>query len=227
MRYDLLQQVHRQNAGKFALWFRGGLSPSRVTAAGWGNARPPFFKPALGLVAWGLVCAWSPASTISVVPVFEPISLHDTDMGGAITESGAALQADVCPRPMALTGAFPEDLIGAINTPHKLPTNNPNYQVPEVNLLRLCAVDVAADLRDDGLEVTLDISRLEIPPEVDLTARQVARLVLLAVRKTLEAYQAHQTETLKVVVRIEGATDGREPLADLATEYELPGTRTK
>ncbi|MCU0779843.1 MAG: hypothetical protein MUF04_01935, partial [Akkermansiaceae bacterium] len=165
--------------------------------------------------------------TISVVPVYEPISLHDTDMGGELAESGAALQADVLPRPMALSGALPEDLIGAINTPHKLPTNNPNYQVPEVNLLRLCAVDVAADLRDDGLEVTLDISRLEIPPEVDLTARQVARLALLAVRKTLEAYQAHQTEALKVRVLINGATDGREPLADLATEYELPGTRTK
>lgn len=162
-------------------------------------------------------------TTISVVPIFEPLSLHGTDVDGDITESGEALQAAVCSRPMALTGAFPEDLVNAINSPHKLPSNNPNYQVPEANLLALCGVKLAADVTAQRLAITIDIAALEIPEEVDLTARQLLKLTLVAIRKTLEAYQGGQTAALKVAVKITGASEGQMALKDLATEYELAG----
>ena len=56
------------------------------------------------------------ATTISVVPVYEPISLHGSDVDDIISDTGEALQATVLSRPMALTGAFPEDLVAAIRT---------------------------------------------------------------------------------------------------------------
>lgn len=169
-----------------------------------------------------LVAGSVAATTITVVPVYEPLSLHGTDGDEAITDIGEALQAAVMARPMALTGAFPEVLIDSIKSPHQIPTNNPNYKVTETNLLVLCKVDINGRMsQDNELLVTLDISRLEIPADVDLTSRQVLNLALIAVRKTLEEYQRPQTHPLVVTVAIEGAVEGKAPLADLAGKFTL------
>jgi hypothetical protein len=95
--------------------------------------------------------------------------------------------------------------------------------VAEANLLVLCGVELAAELVERRLEIGIDIGKLAIPEEVDLTARQLLKLTLVAVRKTLEAYQAGQPDPLKVVVKITGTSEGQAGLKDLATEYELPG----
>jgi len=161
------------------------------------------------------------ATTISVVPVFEPISLHETDVDEVISETGEALQATVISRPMALTGAFPETLIESIRTPHRLPTNNPNYQVDEANLLVLCGIGIGAVMDEDGLLVRFDVAKLEIPGGVDLTVRQVLKLGIVAVRKTLEAYQAPQSDPLAVRIRIVGTNEGTASLTDLDCAYVL------
>lgn len=163
------------------------------------------------------------ATTISVVAIHEPLSMHGTDVDGGITETGEALQATVGSRSMALTGAFPEVLVEAIRTPHKLPTNNPNYQIEEVNLLVLCDIGIRAELKDDGLHVELNVSRLSIPEEVDLTARQVLRLAQVAIRRTLEDHQRSQPESLQVQISIAGTDDGTAPLKDLETTYRIGG----
>ena len=163
------------------------------------------------------------ATTISVVPVHEPLSMHGTDVDEGITETGEALQATVAARPMALTGAFPETLIEAIRTPHKFPTNNPNYKVEEVNLLVLCNIGITAETKEDGLHVALNVSHLAVPEGVDLTARQVLKLALVAIRKTLESYQLPQTQPLEVKVAIEGVSDDTATLKDLETTYKLGG----
>lgn len=161
------------------------------------------------------------ASTIMVVPVYEPLSLHGTDGDEAITDVGEALQASVMARPMSLTGAFPEVLVDSIKSPHQIPTNNPNYKVTETNLLVLCNIGIAGKMTEDGLLVTLDITQLSIPPDVDLTSRQVLKLALIALRKTLEEYQRPQIQPLKVSVVIEGAVEGKAPLADLGVKFSL------
>ncbi|MEM9236366.1 MAG: hypothetical protein AAGB14_06260 [Verrucomicrobiota bacterium] len=163
------------------------------------------------------------ATTISVVPIFEPVSLHDTDVDAVITDTGEALQATVISRPMALTGAFPETLVDSIGSPHRLPSNNPNYTVDEVNLLVLCGIEIEAEVTDEGLIVRFDVENLSIPDDVDLTIRQVLKLGIVAVRKTLEAYQAPQTDSLKVKTRIVGTNEGTASLSDLDSEYELEG----
>lgn len=161
------------------------------------------------------------ATTITVVPIFEPLSLHGSDGDDAITEIGEALQASIMPRPMALTGAFPEVLVDAIRSPHLIPTNNPNYKVQEANLLVLCNIGISGEIIDGVVTVRLDVTSLEIPEEVDLTARQILRLAIIATRKTLQEYQRPQTQPLSVSIVIEGATEGKSPLADLGTKFVL------
>jgi hypothetical protein len=175
------------------------------------------------LIASGLLgtAAWS--TTIMVVPVYEPISLHGTDGDEAISDVGEALRASVMSRPMALTGAFPEVLVDAIRSPHLIPTNNPNYKVQEANLLVLCNVGISAEMAENILTVRLNIAELAIPADVDLTTRQILNLAIIALRKTLDEYQKQQTQPLAVNLLIEGADDAKASLRDLATKFVVGG----
>lgn len=169
----------------------------------------------------GLLAHPSTATTITVVPVFEPLSLHGTDGDDAISDIGEALQATVMSRPMALTGAFPEILVDSIRTSHAIPNNNPNYEVQEANLLVLCNIGISAEMTESGLLVRFDVAKLAIPAEVDLTSRQVLKLAIVAIRRTLEAYQAPQPQPLPVSIVVEGADEGTAPLKDLAVTFTI------
>jgi hypothetical protein len=176
------------------------------------------------LILVGLAfAALAPATTISMVPIFEPLSMHGTDVDEVITDTGEALQATVMSRPMALTGAFPETLVESICSSHKIPTNNPNYKVVETNLLVLCNIGVTSELSDGGLKVQFDVSKLSIPANVDLTSRQVLKLAIVAVRKTLEEYQKPQTGGLMVMIEIHGVDEAKSSLRDLSAKILLPG----
>ena len=176
----------------------------------------------LALAALALPCT---ATTITVAPIYEPLSLHGTDGDDAISEIGEALQATVMSRPMALSGAFPEVLVDSMRTPHPLPSNNPNYHVQEANLFVLCNIGVSSVMTETGLVVSFDISDLAIPIDVDLTTRQIIRIGIVALRRTLRDYQAPQPEPLNVRVRITGAEGDREPLRDAGVEFTMPGTQ--
>ena len=163
------------------------------------------------------------ATTISVVPVYEPLSMHGTDVDEGITDTGEALQATVASRTMALTGAMPEVLIESIRSPHKFPSNNPNYKIEEVNLLILCNIGITAETKEDGLHVDLNVAAFTVPEHADPPARQVLKLALVAIRKTLEEYQKPQTEPLKVQVAITGTNEGTASLQDLGISFTLGG----
>lgn len=176
---------------------------------------------AAALIAAILPCAVACGTTIMVVPVFEPLSLHGTDGDDAISDTGEALQACVMARPMALTGAFPEVLVDAIRSPHLIPTNNPNYKIQEANLLVLANVGISGELTSEGLVVRLDVAQIKIPADVDLTSRQILKLIIVAVRKTLELYQAPQTKPLAVSLIIEGADDAKANLLELGAQFVI------
>lgn len=161
------------------------------------------------------------ASTIMVVPIFEPLSLHGTDGDEAISDTGEALQACVMSRPMAMTGAFPEVLVDAIRSPHLIPTNHPNYKVQETNLLVICNIGISGEMSAEGLAVRLDVAQLNIPLEVDLTARQILKLAIVAVRKTLEEYQKPQPQPLAVTLVIEGADESKAGLRELGARFVI------
>ena len=109
----------------------------------------------------------------------------------------------------------------SIRSPHKFPANNPNYKVEEVNLLILCNIGITAETKDDGLHVALNVATLSVPEGIDLTGRQVLKLALVAIRKTLEEYQKPQTEPLKVHVGITGTDEGTATLQDLGLDFTL------
>lgn len=173
------------------------------------------------IFASGLLHATGWSTTIMVVPIFEPISLHGTDGDEAISEVGEALQASVMSRPMALTGAFPEVLVDAIRSPNLIPTNNPNYKVQEANLLVLCNVGISGEMTGETLTVRLNIAELSIPEDVDLTTRQILNLAIIALRKTLDEYQRQQTQPLTVNLLIDGADGPKSSLRDLATKFTI------
>ena len=169
----------------------------------------------------GLLAATALATSIMVVPIFEPISLQGTDGDEAISEIGEALQASVMCRPMALSGASPEVLVDAIRSPHLIPTNNPNYKVQETNLLVLCNVGISGEMVDNLLTVKLNVAELAIPAEVDLTTRQILKLAIVALRKTLDEYQRPQTQPLSVVLIIDGTDEAKASLRDLGTKFVI------
>lgn len=172
------------------------------------------------LMAGTLTLAAS-ATTITVVPVFEPLSLHDTDGDEAVSDTGDALQACVMARPMAMTGAFPEALVDAIRSPHRFPTNNENYKVQETNLLVLTNIGISAVREETKLVVTLDVSQMSIPKAVDLTSRQIINLTIVAIRKTLEMYQVGQDQPLTVALVVDGTNELSVSLKELNTEFVI------
>lgn len=180
-------------------------------------------KPLVALVSALLMALAAHATTITVVPIFEPLSLHGTDGDDVISDTGEALQACVMSRPMAMTGAFPEVLVDAIRSPHLIPTNNPNYKVQETNLLVICNIGISGEMSEGTLIVRLDVSQLNIPTEIDLTSRQILKLAIVSLRKTLEEYQKPQNQPLKVSLVIEGAEEGKAGLRDLGSSFEIGG----
>lgn len=173
------------------------------------------------IIAALALCPLLDATTISVVPVFEPLSLHETDGDEAISDTGDALQACVMSRPMAMTGALPEDIIDAIRTPHKLPTNNQNYDVQEANLLVLCKIGINATDVEGKIAIKIDVAEMSIPKVVDLTARQLINLTIVAIRKTLEIYQEGHDKPLQVQLVIVGTTELNADLKELNAELTI------
>lgn len=171
--------------------------------------------------------ALASAVVVEVVKLYQPISLHDTDGVGDDEEAGEEpMQAAVLSRPFALTGAIPEDLVKAVATPHKIATNAPGYAVEDANLLTLCKITLAAEMKTEKLQVRLDVSNLAIPEDVDLTSRQVLRLIIKAVRLTLKDYfkMGAAEESFEVSVGVIGTNEGNEGLKDLAVRFKVgPG----
>ena len=172
-----------------------------------------------------MLVAYSQATTISVVPIYEPLTLSGTDSADIITDIGEALQATVMPRPMAITGAIPEALVEAIRTPHPIPTNAPNYKVKEANLLVICNLTLDAEMTEQGMTVTLDVSKLIIPEDIDMTARQLVRITFAALQKTLEVHQLQQTIPLHVDIKITGTTEKNATLKELEATFIVPPAR--
>ena len=177
----------------------------------------------LALVAAGISSLPAAATTIMVTPIYEPLSLHDTDGDEAISDTGEALQACVMSRPQAITGAVPEDLVHSIRRSHKIPSNNDNYQVEEANLLMLTGITLKALMEDRTLGIELNVSGMNIPSEVDLTARQILNLTIVAIRKTLEGYQAEQGKPLPVKLTVVGTNEMNSGLKELGAEFVIGG----
>ena len=105
--------------------------------------------------------------------------------------------------------------------PHKIASNSPAYSLPEANLFKLCKVTLTAEIKGEKLLVRLDLKEMTIPEDIDLTARQILRLSINAIRRTLKDYFKDAGSTMEVSVGIIGTKEGNESLKDLAVRYAL------
>jgi len=153
------------------------------------------------------------ATTLEVFRVFQPLSLHGTDVVNNF--KGEAVQAHIFARPMVLSGAMPENLVLAVATPHRIPTIF-NYDVDECNLLTLFQVELSGIMGKSGeLEVGFDLAKMQVPQGVELPIRTVLKLSIQALKKTLEDYHHPENEPLKVKIAIKGTTKKNRSLRDL------------
>ena len=163
--------------------------------------------------------SFSWATTLEVLEVFQPISLHETDMVHEFL--GEDIQARIFSRPLVLSGAMPEGLVSAVASPHQLPAVD-NYEVRECILLALYKVALNGDFDDkDALVVTFDLKEMKAPEEVDLSIRKVLQLSIKALRKTLVSYHHPENGPLKVRVVIAGTKEGNASLKDLGTSFKV------
>jgi hypothetical protein len=174
------------------------------------------------LVLLLLLCSPVLAVTLEVVELYQPLSLHRTDGVGETLGEEEPVQAGVFARPYAVTGAMPEDLVKAVAAPHRIATNSEGYEVEDANLLNLCGVALSSEMKVNRLLVRFDMGNFKLPEDLDLTARQVVQLSIIAVERTLRSYfRNFKDEVLSVSIGITGTTDGNESLKDLAKRFRL------
>ncbi len=113
----------------------------------------------------------------------------------------------------------------AVSTPHRIQTNSEGYKVADANLLNLCGVGLRSEIKVGRLLVRFDVSKFQLPEDLDLTARQVLQLSVIAVERTLRSYfRDLQDEVLSVSIGITGTREGNAALKDLAKRFRLGGT---
>ncbi len=175
-----------------------------------------------GLAAICLLSSFSSAVTLEVVNLHQPLSLHGTDGVGDTLGQDDPVQAAVMPRPYAVTGAMPEDLVKAVAAPHRIATNGDGYKVEDANLLNLCRVALGAEMKGSRLLVRLDVSKFTLQEDMDLTARQVLTLSIIAIERTLRDYfRDVEDAVLGVSIGIKGTTEGNASLRDLARRFKI------
>ena len=169
------------------------------------------------LASVGLSCA----TTLEVVQVYQPLSLHGTDVDYDF--EGEAIQARVLSRPMVLSGALPEGLVTAVASPHKMPAV-PNYDVPESNLLRLYGLEMMGEMTGEAeLKVVIDLSGKKVPKDVELSLRTVLKLSISALKKTLKDYHFAENKPLRVTLELAGLDRKTASLGDLGGKFLVTG----
>ncbi|MFT6862488.1 MAG: hypothetical protein ACJAVK_001046 [Akkermansiaceae bacterium] len=161
------------------------------------------------------------ATTLEVLRVYQPLSLHGTDVDHEF--EGKPIAARIFARPMVLSGAMPENLVGAITTAHRMPSIF-NYDVKECNLLILFGVEVTGSMDDAGqLVVAFNLAKVKIPEDVDLPLRTVLKLSVKALKQTLNEYHHAENKPMKVKITIIGTTEKNASLGNLAERFVVSG----
>lgn len=164
---------------------------------------------------------WStllPAITLDLCQVYQPLSLHGTDVLGEF--DGKEIRGAVHPRPMALGGAMPEALVEAIAYPHQFPQSD-FFKIPESNLLVLCRIKVSAQMEEGLCQVTFDLSEARMPEEVELSIRSILKLGIEALEKTLSEAMRGAENAMQVDLRITGTKPENESLKDLGKKFSV------
>ena len=161
------------------------------------------------------------ATTLEVVRIFQPLSLHGTDVDYDF--EGEPVQARVLSKPMVLSGALPEGLVTAVAAPHQMPPV-PNYGESECNLLCLYNLKMTGEMTGEAkLKVVIDLSHNKVPKDVEISLRTVLKLSISALKRTLNDYHSAENKPLKVSVEFAGLDRKTASLRDLAGKFQITG----
>lgn len=148
------------------------------------------------------------ATTKSVYRVWQPISLHETDVSSVLGKESGVDYTVLMSRPVVLSGALPEDLVYAVALKHQLASIG-SYDEPEANLIALSKIKLRAQLTDNGLVVTVDVSGAKVPKEVEVSLFDVVKLSVAAIKMTMQDYgTAYLQEGLSCSILVTGDEEG-------------------
>lgn len=161
------------------------------------------------------------SSTKAVYPIWQPISLHGTDVTSVPgMESGVEFGV-IMSRPMVLSGALPEALVYAVGLSHQLASIG-TYEEKEANLLVLYNIKVEPTLNDKGLLIVFDLSKMTTPEDMEVSARDAIKLSIKAIKKTLQSYaDAHLRKDLKCAISIEGLSEKNQSFREFGEQFDL------
>jgi hypothetical protein len=110
-----------------------------------------------------------------------------------------------------------------VAAPYQIASNATGYDVKDANLLNLCKVTMSVEMKGAKLLVRFDVSNLEIPEDLDLVARHVVRLSIVAIRRTLRDYfkGIEDEEAFQVSIAVTGTNEGNATLKDLAVRFKV------
>jgi len=163
-----------------------------------------------------VLCGMTFGITLEVCQVYQPLSLHGTDV---VTEfQGSQIQAGIFSNPAVLSGAMPESLISAVGAPYRFAPSD-HFKVPESNLLVLCGISLRAAGSEGEVVAVFDLTRLSMPGDVELSVHTVLTLAIEALKKTLRAYQDPQNDAVMVRVEIRGTKEGTASLQSLSERF--------
>jgi len=173
------------------------------------------------LTLFFVVSSLAQASTKSVYRVWQPISLHGTDVSSVLGKESGVDYTVLMSRPVVLSGALPEDLVYAVALKHQLVSIG-GYGEPEANLIALSKIKLRAQLTDNGLLVTVDVSGALVPKEVDVSLFNVVKLSVEAIKMTVQDYgAAYLQEGLSCSILVTGEEEGPqlEQLKKLSVQF--------
>lgn len=174
------------------------------------------------LLLFLLLVGFCEGVTKEVVKVFVPVSYHETDSAVEYGVKGELVQAAVIPRPMVLSGAFPEDLVKAVVMPFRLTSNNPTYEVKEANLFLLCGLQLEAVSVESNLKISIDCENLKIPEVIELSNRQMLTMAVEAVRRTVRSYYSgDEFSSFRCEVFFTRLAKRDKALAELSTTFDV------
>lgn len=137
----------------------------------------------------------SVASTKSVFKIWQPLSLHGTDVASVIGAESGVDYAVLMSRPVVLSGALPEALVYAVALKHEM-SSNTNYSEKDANLLTLYGIKLNAVLSEEGeFQVTVDVTKTLNPDNIDVSLDDAVKLAISAVQRTVEEYGAAYLES--------------------------------
>lgn len=161
------------------------------------------------------------ASTMSVHEVWQPLSLHGTDVDGVAENESGIDYAVVMSRPMVLSGALPENLVHAVALPHKMASIG-RYAVTEANLVRLYNIQMRTDFNEQGLKITLDLSKVKEVSGIDTDLLSAVKLTIRALKATLDSYAgSYLREEMVVKLEVVAPADSDPRLKQLNRRFLL------